>query len=1047
MDDADQRDSRAPLYDPRFEHDACGVGFVADAGGRSRARVLPLALAGLASLGHRGAFGADGESSDGAGIALPLDRSVLTPASPAPSWPPAGPASSCSSCRASRAAASRARAPRRDDARRGRAAGRRLARGPGRPAALGAAAAASLPGRRPGHRRPPARAPPTTPARSPTTPSSAGWSSPAAASRSPPARPARRSPSLSIPSASCRTIVYKGLVAGGRLPDLYPDLRAPLDVRVRGLPPALRHEHAPDLGASPSRSGSIAHNGEINTVRGNREQVRGRTRDRGAAADRRRADRGRPAALAGRLRLAVARRGPRAADHDRLGPDAGAARGHPRGARRCAARPHPHVATLRRRTAGMLAPWDGPAAIVFADGQRVGALIDRNGLRPASLRGQPRSPGRRRRPRPGPSRSPAAETIRRGRLGPGELLLVEPGRRAILEDTDAKAWALRAPADPRRAAAVPRGRPPTPRPRRLEARPALDHVARYLAGLDAERARLDIKTMALEAHEPLWSMGDDTPTAGRGRLDRPVADHLRQAFAQVTNPAIDPERERIVMDLRVELGRRPALLGGPPRGPRTLRLERPIVADLDGLRRALRERRPAPARRSTRRGRRRPAPPASTAALDRLAARRRARRRAPASRSSSSATPRLSARAPAGPVDPRGRRRPHRPDRRRPARPDRHRRRRRRHPRRPRHGDGPRGRRDGRPSAAGHRAGRRAGRDARRRGRSRRATPSPTSSRPSRPACARPSPGWASAPSPRTSAARSSTPSTSRPTSSRAASRWPRPGPAGRPSPTWPIASSAGARPRSPCPRPRPAASRACPTRASPGSAPTARPTCSRRPSPRRSRSCPARCGDATRPAGGHRRRAGPLPDRPRPAASTGRPCPRDELRVRRLRETARPRRRRGRPVARAPVRRLGDERRRPVAGGAPGADHRHPAGRRGRQHRRGRRGPGVVRAGCRRPSPRRPDQAGRLGALRGDRDVPRPGRPARDQDRPGLQARRGRPAARPQGDGVHRGAAARPARPVATSARRRTTTSTRSRTWPSSSPTCAPSTRARGSA
>ena len=70
-------DLRAPLYDARYEHDACGVGFVADAGGRSRDRVLPLALAGLAALGHRGAFGADGESSDGAGVALPLDRSLL----------------------------------------------------------------------------------------------------------------------------------------------------------------------------------------------------------------------------------------------------------------------------------------------------------------------------------------------------------------------------------------------------------------------------------------------------------------------------------------------------------------------------------------------------------------------------------------------------------------------------------------------------------------------------------------------------------------------------------------------------------------------------------------------------------------------------------------------------------------------------------------------------------------------------------------------------------------------------------------------------------
>jgi glutamate synthase (ferredoxin) len=74
--DLDLRDPSAPLYDPRFEHDACGVGFVADAGGRSRARVLSLALAGLAALAHRGAFGADGESSDGAGISLPLDPSL-----------------------------------------------------------------------------------------------------------------------------------------------------------------------------------------------------------------------------------------------------------------------------------------------------------------------------------------------------------------------------------------------------------------------------------------------------------------------------------------------------------------------------------------------------------------------------------------------------------------------------------------------------------------------------------------------------------------------------------------------------------------------------------------------------------------------------------------------------------------------------------------------------------------------------------------------------------------------------------------------------------
>src|SRR5439155_5609606 len=69
---SDRRRDPAPLYDPAFEHDACGIGFVADAGGKRLAEVLPLALRGLAALAHRGAFGADGASSDGAGVSRPL---------------------------------------------------------------------------------------------------------------------------------------------------------------------------------------------------------------------------------------------------------------------------------------------------------------------------------------------------------------------------------------------------------------------------------------------------------------------------------------------------------------------------------------------------------------------------------------------------------------------------------------------------------------------------------------------------------------------------------------------------------------------------------------------------------------------------------------------------------------------------------------------------------------------------------------------------------------------------------------------------------------
>ena len=390
---------------------------------------------------------------------------------------------------------------------------------------------------------------------------------------------------LSVPSCSARTIVYKGLVAGGRLSELYPDLLAPLPVGVRPVPPALRHEHDADLGAGPA----------VPLDRPQRRDQHGPRQSRAgprAGPRRRRAARSPPSSTAAGPLLSPD-------GSDSLSLDEGlellTTTGWALAPALLAAIPEalgaaPGPAPARRHAA----PPDGrhARAVGRAGGHRlrrrqaVGALIDRNGLRPASF-----AVSRDRlvvvASEAGAVPLPAADTIRRGRLGPGEMLLVEPGRRAILEDTDAKAWALRqlpihdAPRplhedDPAAAALT------------VETESGLDHVARYLVGLDAERARLDIKTMALESHEPLWSMGDDTPTAGRGRLDRPVADHLRQAFAQVTNPAIDPERERIVMDLRVELGRRPALLGGPPRGPRTLRLERPIVADLGGLRGALR---------------------------------------------------------------------------------------------------------------------------------------------------------------------------------------------------------------------------------------------------------------------------------------------------------------------------------------------------------------------------------------------------------------------------------------------------------------------------
>ncbi len=557
-----------PLYDSALEHDACGVGFVADAGGRSRDRVLPLALAGLAALGHRGAFAADGESSDGAGVSLPLEAALRERLGLEPSrdaavvalFLPPG-----------RRALGRARRIVRDALAAEGFDGLHWRDVPVGPSVLGAEAAAARPAivqvlvplaRGASHRRPDRRLE-------------------LARRRMESAARASRLAGFSVVSASTRTIVYKGLVRGDRLADFYPDLAGGLPVSY-----ALFHQryatntHPVWRLAQPF--GLVAHNGEINTVRGNREQLRGRAGSLGGGGFGRAVtglgplvspDGSDSLSLDEALRLLVAAGWSLEAALVALVPEAAGLRDDA----------HPYVAAFHERAAGFVAPWDGPAALVFADGRRVGALQDRNGLRPAAFAitadrlvavaseagAVPIAP---------------SDTVRRGRLGPGEMLLVDTRRGSVLEDRTAKTEALRRfwLDGPTRAPFVDASEPPTDQ----RAAGPTPMAVRYLAGLDAERFRLDIRTMVLEGHEPLWSMGDDTPTPGQGRLDRRAADHLRQSFAQVTNPAIDPERERVVMDLRVELGRRPALLGRLPATPRTLRLDHPLVVDPERVRAA-----------------------------------------------------------------------------------------------------------------------------------------------------------------------------------------------------------------------------------------------------------------------------------------------------------------------------------------------------------------------------------------------------------------------------------------------------------------------------
>src|SRR5664280_194849 len=523
----------APLYDSGFEHDACGVGFVADSRGRRSTELVAQALAALAALTHRGAIAADSKTGDGAGIGLPLARTFASKllgeigrtdvdvarVGVGMVFLPSGADDAVTAAGLLEAAL---RAERID------VLGWRDV--PVNQSVLGPEAAASAPTIR------------QLVVARPRGMGGAGFERALLLARRS-AEAAAGSAGLAafhVVSMSARTLVYKGLFVGSELGRFYADLADP----AMAVGYATFHQrystntHPSWALAQPFRF--LSHNGEVNTLRGNREAMRGRSARLGGGR-------------LGRRIGELAREGRPILDP--TGPD---------------------LAAWQAAMQARVEPWDGPAALVFADGRRVGCLLDRNGLRPAAFEVR----------RDGlvvcaseAGLLPAApdHVARRGRLGPGELLVVDTAARRILEDADAKRDAL---------AATPAGEPP----RLLASGPAsspvvgADHDAdgtrrrQLLLGLDAEALRLTVTTMATTGREPIWSMGDDTPLAVVARRNRGVAAYLRQAFAQVTNPPIDPERERAVMSLEVPVGPRPRLLDPARAGaPRCVRLSHPVV--------------------------------------------------------------------------------------------------------------------------------------------------------------------------------------------------------------------------------------------------------------------------------------------------------------------------------------------------------------------------------------------------------------------------------------------------------------------------------------
>ncbi len=362
-----------------------------------------------------------------------------------------------------------------------------------------------------------------------------------------------------IPSCSSRTVVYKGLMAGTRLADFY------LDLQDQACESALAVFHQrystntmPDWRlAQPFRL--LAHNGEINTIGANRAWMRAREAE--LAPDERDViwpDGSDSASLDNALELLVRRGWEVSEALMSLVPDAWEGRGDLASS----------VRDFYRYQSTKFEPWDGPAALVFSDGRVVGAALDRNGLRP--LRWQRTHEGLvAAASEAGVVTMDPHSVAERGRLGPGQMLLVDTRDGSVLRDADAKERAAS-----RHEYGLLADRTLTYVDRRHMDLDAPEDAPRLhrLHGWGAEDVKMVVAAMAESGGEPVYSMGDDIPIAPLGRTPRRIYGYLRQRFAQVTNPAIDPLREKGVMSLRTLVGPRVRTL--QPEGGAELELSR-----------------------------------------------------------------------------------------------------------------------------------------------------------------------------------------------------------------------------------------------------------------------------------------------------------------------------------------------------------------------------------------------------------------------------------------------------------------------------------------
>ena len=560
----------ASLYDPRNEHDACGVGFIAQINGRKSHAIIRDAIRALCNLEHRGAIGGDMKTGDGAGILFQIPHRFFSRVAPF-NLPPAGSYGVGFLFLPQQAAeAERARKLTENVLREQGATLLGWRQVPVEPDCLGEQARREMPSFWQVFLTLPAEAQELERRLYVIRKSlenaavKAGWDA----------------EQFYIPSLSGRTIVYKGMFVSTQFESFYPDLK---DRDLTSAVAVFHQRYSTNTFpswylAQPFRY--LAHNGEINTLRRNVNNMRARESSLSCELFGGELDKLKPivnsalsdSAIFDNV-LELITQGGRSIEHGMIMmiPEAFGTRYHISQDKRAFYEYH----------AAIMEPWDGPAAISFCDGPRVGAILDRNGLRPAryviTKSGKAILASE-----VGVLEIPPEDVLEKGRLAPGKMIMVDTERGRVIKDNEIKsAISRRRPYRHwlERNRILLRGLLGAPRPLAVDR----DQVtsAQKAFGYSREDLQRIIAPMVDNSQEPVGSMGNDTPPAVLSDRPQLLFNYFKQLFAQVTNPPIDPYRENLVMSLMSFVGKERNLLDETPEHCHQLKLSHPILTNDD----------------------------------------------------------------------------------------------------------------------------------------------------------------------------------------------------------------------------------------------------------------------------------------------------------------------------------------------------------------------------------------------------------------------------------------------------------------------------------